>query len=526
MSTLNTASPGLNDEVHPDTININNHDNDDTATNNNSKMHQLQQQFDKLGISITSLPTTNDNDDDDDSDNGTPPATNGSTDSNNAKALNQQPVSIQPNSSVQFYSSGNTSYSGHPLTGSFPPSFTTSFNPHDDDAVTAHSDVDASITPTAISISPTPQNSNSNDTSGLQTYEYSASSATSSFVPPQLPPPPPPPPLYALPPPPPPIIPPPLLMNDNQTFVLTIHDFSDKWTWQDLKDYVLSLIPTAHVVHTKIIYPNLALLRIKSYTGAAIVLEKINSNHSSGVSPIWAILDPNQNQQYRYRHHNNNQSTSSGSSFSVSPVMTHKNLPASSPASTIYSPTLSQPSASFMAYQFSPNGNTAGNTSSSNSSTTGSSATSNTPAHSSYTMVPPPPLGAYSGMMAPMPYDYYMPYYMPYMENYDRRTPRYPDKYRLFIGNIPYSTQWQDLKDHLRTVSNIARVEIPLNELGQSKGYAIASYYNEKDAQDAINQFDGTMYNGRELSVRYDNPRPRYKSINTYDPTPLVQDST
>lgn len=78
------------------------------------------------------------------------------------------------------------------------------------------------------------------------------------------------------------------------------------------------------------------------------------------------------------------------------------------------------------------------------------------------------------------------------------------DKQRLFIGNIPFATQWQDLKDFLRQAGKIFRVEIPESDNGMPKGYAIAMFYTEEDAANAINMFDKAMFNGRELNVRYD----------------------
>lgn len=76
--------------------------------------------------------------------------------------------------------------------------------------------------------------------------------------------------------------------------------------------------------------------------------------------------------------------------------------------------------------------------------------------------------------------------------------------YRLFIGNIPYSTQWQELKDFLRKAGEISRVEIPENSDGRAKGFAIATYQSRETASAAIAQFNGVEFQGRELTVRFD----------------------
>lgn len=88
---------------------------------------------------------------------------------------------------------------------------------------------------------------------------------------------------------------------------------------------------------------------------------------------------------------------------------------------------------------------------------------------------------------------------------YTRRLHTSTDKQKLFIGNIPYATQWQDLKDFLRAGANIFHVELPLAQTGRSMGYAIATFYTEEDAAKAINIFNGAEFNGRELSVNYTN---------------------
>lgn len=79
-----------------------------------------------------------------------------------------------------------------------------------------------------------------------------------------------------------------------------------------------------------------------------------------------------------------------------------------------------------------------------------------------------------------------------------------PDKKRLFIGNLPYSIEWKDLKDYLRNAGDIQRVEIPMESNGQSKGFAIATFNNELDSLKAIEMFNGINFNGRLLTVRFD----------------------
>ncbi|CCH43166.1 putative RNA-binding protein 19 [Wickerhamomyces ciferrii] len=85
------------------------------------------------------------------------------------------------------------------------------------------------------------------------------------------------------------------------------------------------------------------------------------------------------------------------------------------------------------------------------------------------------------------------------------------DKTRLFIGNIPFESDWRDLKDFLRRFGDsIIRVEIPRNDSG-SKGFGIATFENEFDALRVIEMCNGSMFQGRPLTVRYDK-FPRVKN--------------
>lgn len=88
------------------------------------------------------------------------------------------------------------------------------------------------------------------------------------------------------------------------------------------------------------------------------------------------------------------------------------------------------------------------------------------------------------------------------------------DRTRLFIGNIPFESDWRDLKDLLRRAGNIMRVEIPRMD-NRSKGFGIATFANELDAKRAIEMLDGVPFQGRNLTVRYDKfPRIRESNGN------------
>ncbi|KAK9470048.1 uncharacterized protein V1510DRAFT_303230 [Dipodascopsis tothii] len=81
----------------------------------------------------------------------------------------------------------------------------------------------------------------------------------------------------------------------------------------------------------------------------------------------------------------------------------------------------------------------------------------------------------------------------------------YPvDRRKIFVGNVPYKTQWRDLKEFIRPAGLINRIEIISNNEGQSKGFAIVIFAAEEDALKAIELYNGAEFEGRVLTVRFD----------------------
>jgi len=69
---------------------------------------------------------------------------------------------------------------------------------------------------------------------------------------------------------------------------------------------------------------------------------------------------------------------------------------------------------------------------------------------------------------------------------------------------LPFSTQWQDLKDLLRPAGRILRADIALAPDGRSKGWGTAVFATPQEAQNAIDTFDGWEVDGRVIKVRWD----------------------
>lgn len=75
---------------------------------------------------------------------------------------------------------------------------------------------------------------------------------------------------------------------------------------------------------------------------------------------------------------------------------------------------------------------------------------------------------------------------------------------QLFVGNLSFDTNWQDLKDHFRQCGTVDRVEVMEYPDGKKKGFGTVRFSKEEEAADAIARLNGVELQGRELEVRMD----------------------
>ncbi|PWN20814.1 RNA-binding domain-containing protein, partial [Microstroma glucosiphilum] len=61
----------------------------------------------------------------------------------------------------------------------------------------------------------------------------------------------------------------------------------------------------------------------------------------------------------------------------------------------------------------------------------------------------------------------------------------------LFVGNLAYATQWQDLKDLFRAAGNIMRADIALGTEGRSRGFGTVLFGTKDEAARAVKIFHG-----------------------------------
>ena len=79
---------------------------------------------------------------------------------------------------------------------------------------------------------------------------------------------------------------------------------------------------------------------------------------------------------------------------------------------------------------------------------------------------------------------------------------------RLFIGNLPYSANEADLREHLSSVGAPTHIALPTDrETGRPRGFAFVDYADRAVAEEAIRRFDQQPFKGRPLAVSEARPR-------------------
>jgi cold-inducible RNA-binding protein len=73
---------------------------------------------------------------------------------------------------------------------------------------------------------------------------------------------------------------------------------------------------------------------------------------------------------------------------------------------------------------------------------------------------------------------------------------------RLFVGNLSYATTEADLRSYFGTVAAPSQVVLPVDrETGRPRGFAFVEFQDRGHAEQAIQKFNGQVFNGRPLAV-------------------------
>src|SRR6266566_10079752 len=74
--------------------------------------------------------------------------------------------------------------------------------------------------------------------------------------------------------------------------------------------------------------------------------------------------------------------------------------------------------------------------------------------------------------------------------------------FRLFVGNLPYDTTEDEIRNHFSPVGQLSYVSIPLDrETGKKRGFAFVEFAEASQAAAAIRQFNNQPFKGRPLAV-------------------------
>ncbi|KAF9437608.1 hypothetical protein BGZ76_000065 [Entomortierella beljakovae] len=75
---------------------------------------------------------------------------------------------------------------------------------------------------------------------------------------------------------------------------------------------------------------------------------------------------------------------------------------------------------------------------------------------------------------------------------------------QVYVGNLPYSINWKDLKDLFRRAGAVDRADVFMTRDNHSKGSGTISFESSYDVGRAISMFNGHSWHGRRIEVRED----------------------
>ncbi len=78
---------------------------------------------------------------------------------------------------------------------------------------------------------------------------------------------------------------------------------------------------------------------------------------------------------------------------------------------------------------------------------------------------------------------------------------------RLYVGNLPFSTTTAELESLFGQAGAVTSVDIVTDKFsGRSRGFGFVEMPNAREAQDAIERFNGYELQGRPLTVNEAKP--------------------
>jgi RNA recognition motif-containing protein len=80
-------------------------------------------------------------------------------------------------------------------------------------------------------------------------------------------------------------------------------------------------------------------------------------------------------------------------------------------------------------------------------------------------------------------------------------------KNKLYVGNLPYSTNDESLKEAFAAAGEVVEAKVITDKFsGRSKGFGFVTMADEAAAQKAISELDGKELDGRQIRVSVARP--------------------
>jgi RNA recognition motif-containing protein len=79
---------------------------------------------------------------------------------------------------------------------------------------------------------------------------------------------------------------------------------------------------------------------------------------------------------------------------------------------------------------------------------------------------------------------------------------------KLYVGNLSFRVTSDDLQEHFATAGEVSSANVVMDrETGRSRGFGFVEMATEDGANNAIAQFNGQEYDGRNMVVNEARPR-------------------
>ena len=79
---------------------------------------------------------------------------------------------------------------------------------------------------------------------------------------------------------------------------------------------------------------------------------------------------------------------------------------------------------------------------------------------------------------------------------------------KLYVGNLSFRVTSEDLQEHFAAAGSVESANVVFDrETGRSRGFGFVEMASEDDANNAIAQFNGQEYDGRNMVVNEARPR-------------------